>query len=195
MSGKAKLLIGVAVAGVLALALVVGAAGFWFVSGAFAQGATSAPDGAQDSCHDNQSVFQLLKLGEQQLLAQRQAGKSLLDIAQAQGVDEARLTNALVQPINGMHSGAQANTDPMTQPMKDQFVKDLRESKFGTMTDYHLGLGGDGVQNMMSGTGGQDMMGGANASGVNGTGMMENVDHDSMMGNVDHDSMMGNSKR
>ncbi len=158
MGQKLKLLIGVGIIGVLMFALGAGVAGFWMASNAFAQGAPSEPSIVQGSCHDNQAVFQLLGLSREQVLAHRQAGKSLLDIAKAQGVDETRLTNALVQPLSAMH-GNQANAGQMTQQMQQLFSQDLREPKFGTMTDYHLGLEGTNG-GRMNGTGG--MMNGAN---------------------------------
>ena len=169
MSTKLMLLIGAGIVGTAIAAFAVGVAGFGFVSSAFAQSAQSAPSSAQGSCHDNQSVFQLLGLNQQELLAQRQAGKSLLDIAKAKGVDEAKLTNPLVQPMTAMH-GAQSSGDQITQSMRDQFAKDLRESKFGTMTDFHLGLGG-----------------------ANGHGMMDNANHDGMMNGAT--GMMGIQKQ
>ncbi len=172
MSTRTKLLFGAGIAGLLTLAVAVGVAGFWFASTAFAQTGTTPPNGAQGSCHDNQSVFQLLGLSQAELLAQRQAGKSLLDIAQAKGVDEAKLTSALLQPMSAMHGGV-TNGEQMTQQMRDQFAKDLREPKFGTMTDFHLGLGGNGAGNMMGGTSGTNMMGSTYPNGMmNGNGGM-----------------------
>ncbi len=178
MSTKLKVLIGAGTAGALVMALALGVAGFWFVSSAFAQAGSPSPSNSQGSCHDNQTVFQLLGLSQQELLAQRQAGKSLLDIAKAKGVDEAKLTNALTQPLTGMH-GAQSNEDQMGQAMTDQFAKDLRETKFGTMTDYHLGLGGDGASEMMGGT--------------NGASMMDGVDVNQMMNGAGYGGMMSGS--
>jgi hypothetical protein len=166
MSNKTKWLIGVGMAGVVALFLVMGGAvGFWIASSGVAQASTIAPGTAQGSCHDNQSVFQLLGTSREELLAQRQAGKSLLDIAQAKGVGEDKLTNALLQPMNGMHEDSQANVEQMTQGMRDQFAQDLRDSKFGTMTDFHLGLSGDGGS-MMNGPTTQGMMGNGTGRGM-----------------------------
>ncbi len=170
MSNKIKWLIGGGIAGVVALTLLVGGvAGFWIASSVVAQASTLAPSRVQGSCHNNQTVFQLLGLSEPELLAQRQAGKSLLEIAKAKGLGEDRLTSALLQPMNGMHGDSQPNLDQMTQGMRDQFTKDLRESKFGTMTDFHLGLGGDGG-NMMGSTDGNTMMGTSSANGMMGNG-------------------------
>ncbi len=156
-----KLLIGAGIAGALALALVVSVIGFGVVSTAFAQGPTPNQSGfpGYAACHNNTAVLQLLGLNQQQLLAQRQAGKSLLDIAQAKGVDEARLTDALLQPVSAMHTwmgqtyGNQSYVDQMTQTMRDWTAKDIRETKLGTMTDFRLGLSGNGA--------GYGMMGGA----------------------------------
>jgi hypothetical protein len=191
MSTKTKWLIGAGIAGVLALTLVVSVVGFWLASSAFAQGSPSAPSSVHGSCHDNQSVFQLLGLSEPELLAQRQAGKSLLEIATAQGVDEDKLTNALIQPMNGMHDDSQANVDQMTEQMRDQFAQDLRESKFGTMTDFHLGLGGDGDGSMTPAL--HQTQCGASVGSTDGRGMMDGANTNGMMGGSN--SMMGNWKQ
>src|SRR5512146_2544747 len=84
-TGMSKLLIGVGIGVGLALALVVGVVGFWFSSTAFAQGPTPGTNGfpGYAACHNDTAVLQLLGTSEQDLLAQRQAGKSLLDIAKA----------------------------------------------------------------------------------------------------------------
>jgi hypothetical protein len=188
MSTKTKWLIGAGIAGVLALTLVVGAVGFWLASSAVAQASTLAQSKGQGSCHDNQSVFPLLGLSEPELLAQRQAGKSLLEIAKAKGVAEDKLTNALLQPMNGMHSGSQAYVEQMTQAMRDQFAQDLRESKFGTMTDFHLGLGGHGDSNMTRAL--HQTQCGASVGGTDGKGMMNGVTTNGMMGNGTGRGMM-----
>ncbi len=166
-----KLVIGLGIAGVIALALVIGVVGFWFSSTAFAQGPTPvAPNGfpGYGACMNNTATLQLLGLSQQELLAQRQAGKSLLDIATAKGVSETKLLDALMQPVTTMHTwmGQQFNNstfvNQMTQSMRDWFTKDIRETKFGTMTDYRLGLGGNAGPGygMMGGRGGYGMMGG-----------------------------------
>ncbi len=173
-----KLLVGAGVVGLLALALVVGVVGFSVVSTAFAQGPIPNQNGTPGAagCHDSTAVLQLLGLTQQDLLTQRQAGKSLLDIAKAKGVDEAKLADALTQPISTMHGwmgqtyGNQSSVDQMTQSMRDWIAKDIRETKFGTMTDYRLGLGGNGTTNgMMGGVYGPGMMGGTFGPGMMGT--------------------------
>ena len=167
-----KVLIGTGIA----LALVVLVAGGFFINSAFAQGPTGFPGYA--AMHNNAAVLQLLGLTQQDLLAQREAGKSLLDIAKAKGVDEAKLTDALLQPISAMHGwmgqtyGNQTYADQMTQWMRDWIAKDIRETKLGTMTDLRLGLGGNGLgYGMMSGFNGQTSPGmtlAPHASGVGG---------------------------
>ena len=165
-----KLLIGTGIAGLLAITLVVALAGFGVVSTAFAQGPWSNQNGAPGfaACHDNSAVLQVLGLTQQDLLSQRQAGKSLLDIAKAKNVDEAKLTDALMQPVSAMHNwmaqnlGNKNSVDQMTQAMREWIAKDIRETKLGTMTDYRLGLSNNGA--------GFGMMGGYN--GHMGPGMM-----------------------
>ncbi len=187
-----KLLIGGGLVGLLALAVLGGIAGFGFVSTAFAQGPTPNSSGGPGygACHDNTAVLQLLGLTQPELLAQRQAGKSLLDIAKAKGVDEIKLLAALLQPVSAMHawmgqtSGNQTAIDQMTQAMRDQTTKDIREPKLGTITDFRLGLGGTGY----------GMMGGAN-----GNGMMEQSNPPNgwggMMGGTNRNGMMGGVRR
>jgi hypothetical protein len=166
-----KLLIGAGIAGALALALVVSVIGFGVVSTAFAQGPTPNQNGfpGYAACHNSTAVLHLLGLNQQELLAQRQAGKSLLDIAKAKGVDEAKLTDALLQPVSAMHTwmgqtyGNQSYVDQMTQTMHDWIAQDIRETKLGTMTDFRLGLSSNGAgYGMMSGVYGYGagMMGG-----------------------------------
>ncbi|MBI4786330.1 MAG: hypothetical protein HY782_04710 [Chloroflexi bacterium] len=152
-----KLLIGTGIA----LALVVFVAGGLFVNSAYAQGPNGFPGYA--AMHDNTALLKLLGLTEQDLIAQRKAGKSLLDIAKAKGVDEATLTAALAQTVTAMHGwmgqsfGNQNYATQMTQWMRDWIAKDIRETQLGTMTDTRLGLGTNGT--------GYGMMGGANGFG------------------------------
>lgn len=165
-----KLIMGIGVGTVAAAAIVLGVVGFWFTSTAFAQGPTPAPNGSAGygACTNNTAALRLLGMSQQDLLAQRQAGKSLLDIAKAKEVSEDKLVNALMGPVTTMHTymGQQFNNstyvDQMTQSMKDWITKDIRETKFGTMTDYRLGLGGNGGPGygMMDGQGYSGMMGG-----------------------------------
>ncbi len=169
-----KLWIGVAITALLAFVIVSGIVAFGFVSTAFAQGPNSNGGPGYASCHDNTAVLQLLGLTQPELLAQRQAGKSLLDIAKAKGVDEAKLTEALLQPVSAMHAwmgqtyGNQTYADQMTQAMRDQIAKDIRETKLGTMTDFRLGLAGTSGYGMMGGVNGYGMMGGQNGYGMMG---------------------------
>ncbi len=178
-----RLLIVTGMAGGLALAMLLGVAGFWSGSIALAQAPTPSTNAAAGyACHNNTAVLQLLGLSQQELLSQRQTGKSLLDIAKAKGVDEAKLIDALLQPISAMHTwmgqtfNNSSSANQMTQAMRDWITKDIRESKLGTMTDMRLGLSG--------GMAGNGMMGGMMGNGMMGNGMMGN----GMMGN----GMMGN---
>lgn len=183
-----KLLIGAGIAGVLGFVLLAGviaALAFGAVPAAFAQGPTPNPGGVPGDagCVNGTATLDLLKMNGQDLLKERQAGKSLLDIAKAKGVDEPALTNSLMQPVATMHAwmgqqfGNQAYVDQMTQWMKDWIAKDIRQTQFGTMTDFRLGLGGSGSgYEMMGGNGmmgsygsGNGMMGGWDGTGANGT--------------------------
>ncbi|MDE3091207.1 MAG: hypothetical protein KGJ80_17705 [Chloroflexota bacterium] len=119
--------------------------------------------------HNNQALLDLLKINQSDLLAQRQAGKSLLDIATAKGVSEKQLLDALVQPIAGMHTWMaqnypQSGAEQMTQYMRDWIAKDIRVAQYGTMTDFRL-LGGMGAgMSGFNGQGGLGMMGGFTGS-------------------------------
>ena len=173
-----KLLIGIGIAGALAFALVVSVLGFGVVSTALAQGPTPNQNGfpGYAACHNNTAVLQLIGLNQQELLAQRQAGKSLLDIAKSKEVDEAKLTDALLQPISAMHAwmgqtyGNQSYVDQMTQTMRDWVAKDIRETKLGTMTDVRLGLSGGAGYGMTPAL--HQTQCGASVNGEYGYGMM-----------------------
>ncbi len=171
-----KILIGVGIALVLTIAL--GVSGL-FVVNAWAQGPTPAPNGYA-ACHNNTAVLDLLKMSTADLLKERQAGKSLLDIAKSKEVDEAKLTDALLQPMSSMHTWMaqnypQSGAEQMTQYMRDWIAKDIRETKFGTMTDFRLGLGGNGTgYGMMGNFNGANNFGGmmGNSNGSNNFGGM-----------------------
>jgi hypothetical protein len=171
-----KILIGVGILAAIALTLI---AGGWFISSAFAQG--PGQYGWHTSMHNSQALLDLLNTTESDLLKERQAGKSLLAIATAKGVSEEKLIGTLINPIAQMHAWMgqnypQSNAGQMTEYMRDWVAKDVRESKFGTMTDMRLFGGG-----MMGG-----MMG--NWNGGNGFGgMMGNWNH----GNRPHGMMHG----
>ncbi len=176
MNTKIKVLAGIGFAAVVALALIVGG---WFVNNAYAQAPTPTLNATYGACHNNQAVFDLLKINESDLLAQRQAGKSLLDITTAKGVSEQQLTDALLQPITAMHDWMaqnypQSNAQQMTQYMRDQTTKDIRQSQYGTMSDFRL-FGGPGG-GMMGGANGSNgyggMMGGSNGRNGYYGGMM-----------------------
>ena len=146
-----KLIVGTAIAVVFAVALITSGV---LVTSAYAQGPTQNPNAFYGAMHNNQALLDLLKISQSELLAQRQAGKSLLDIATAKGVSEQQLLDVLVQPIAGMHGWMsqnypQSNANQMTQYMRDWIAKDIRAAQYGTMTDFRL-LGGMG-SGMMSG--------------------------------------------
>lgn len=194
------LVIAAGIAGLLVLGVVAGALGFGIVSTAFAQGPTPGQNGfpGYAACHNSTAVLDLLKVSAADLLKERQAGKSLLEIAKTKEVDEAKLTDALLQPVSAMHAwmgqtyGNKTYADQMTQLMRDQIAKDIRESKIGTMTDMRLGLFGTTGQGsagygMMGG--GYGMMGGWN--GQTGLGMMGRWSN----GTNSNGGMMGNWRR
>lgn len=164
MNTQTKIFTVVGIAALLIVALVIGG---WFLNTAFAQGPWQG--GFMGMGHNNQAVLDLLKTNESDLLKERQAGKSWLDIATAQGVSEQALTDALLQPLTQMQTWMtqnypQANTAQMTEWMRQQIGQDLRVAQYGTLTDMHV-FGG----NMMGGNG---MMGSWNGS--NGFGGMMN---------------------
>ncbi len=178
MNTKIKVLAGIGIAALVALTLAVGG---WFAYTAYAQTPTPNTNGVYGNCHNNQAVFDLLKTNAQDLLAQRQAGKNLLDIATAKGVSEQQLTDALLQPITAMHNWMgqnypQSNAQQMTQYMRDLTAKDIRQTQYGTMTDFRL-FGGTGA-GMMGGNGYGGMMNGVNRGG----GMMGGNGYRGMMG-------------
>lgn len=197
-----KILAIVGLAAVLALALI---AGGWFVNNAYAQAPTQNSQTGPGACHNSQAVLDLLKISSSDLKAQRQAGKSLLDIATAQGVSEEKLIGTLINPIVQMHAWmAQnyrlSNADQMTQYMRDWITKDIRENRYGTMTDLRLfggygGMMGGGMMGNFNGTnefGG--MMGGWNRGNGFG-GMMGSGNGNTfggMMGSNGSGGMMGN---
>ncbi|MBI4670903.1 MAG: cupredoxin domain-containing protein [Chloroflexi bacterium] len=194
MKTQTKLLIVVGITAALVLALV---AGGWFINTAFAQGPWQG--GNWGAMHNNQAVLDLLKTNANDLLQQRQQGKSWLDIASAKGVSEQALTDALLQPVTQMHAWMaqnypQANAAQMTEWMRQQIAQDIRVAQYGTMTDMHVFAGsmmnaphngarmgnwnGNGYGGMMGGWNGNGMMG--NWNGANGFGGMMNG---GMMGN------------
>ncbi len=155
-----KLIVGTTIAVVFAVALLVVGV---FVASAYAQGPTQNPNAFYGAMHNNQALLALLKISQSDLVAQRQAGKSLLDIATAKGVSEQQLLDVLVQPIAGMHGWMaqnypQSNANQMTQYMRDWIAKDIRVAQYGTMTDFRL-LGGMGPT-MMNGFNGANGFGG-----------------------------------
>ncbi len=169
MKTKIKIFAVIGISAVLVLTLV---AGGWFVKNAYAQAPTPNSNVPAGGCHNNPAVFDLLKTNAQDLLKERQAGKSLLDIAVAKGVGEQQLTDALLQSVTTMHNWMaqnypQSNVEQMTQYMREQTAKDIRQAPYGTMTDVRL-FGGSGARmmgganGMMNGNGG--MMGGWNGS-------------------------------
>ncbi len=184
-----KLIVGTAIAVVFAAALIASGV---FVTGAYAQGPTQNPNAFYGAMHNNQALLALLKISQSDLAAQRQAGKSLLDIATAKGVSEKQLLDVLVQPIAGMHGSLrvaqnypQSGAEQMTQYMHDWIAKDIRVAQYGTMTDFRLLGMGPAMMNGFNGANGFSGMtlaphpfgsvgvGGFNgANGTNGFGGM-----------------------
>lgn len=168
----------------LVLALVVTG---WFITTAFAQGPWQG--GNWGAMHNNQAVPTLLKTNESDLLKERQAGKSWLDIATAKGVSEQALTDALLQPMTQMHAWMsqnypESNIERMTDWMREQFAQAIRVTEYGTMIDMQL-FGGSMINGgMMDGSG---MMG--NGNGSNGFGGM--MSGGMMGGMMNGNGMMG----
>ncbi len=169
MKTQTKFLVGIGTIAILVLTLAIGG---WFLNTAFAQGPWQG--GNWSAMHNNQAVLDLLKTNESDLLQERQAGKSWLDIATAQGVSEQALSDALLQPMTQMSSWMtqnypQTNVAQMTEWMRQQIAQDIRVTQYGTMTDMHV-FGGS---MMNGGTQSGAMMGGMmNGGMMNGNGMM-----------------------
>lgn len=180
MKTRTIILAGIGIAAVLVLALI---AGGWFINITFAQG------GVMGMGHNNQAVLNLLKSTESELVQERQAGKSWLDIATAKGVSEQALTDALRQPMTQMHAwmtqnDPQTNSEQMTEWMREQFAQDIRVSQYGTMTDMHI-FGGSMMGALQNGA----MM---NDGGMmNSNGMMGGMMNGGMMGGMMNGGMMG----
>ncbi len=190
MKTQIRLFTGIGIALVLVAALAIGG---WFLNTAFAQGPSQG--GNWSVMHNNQAVLDLLKSSESDLLQERQAGKSWLDIATTKGVSEQAFTDALLQPMTPMSSWMtqnhpQTNVAQMTEWMRQQIAQDIRVTQYGTMTDMHIFSGSMmngaphngammGGNSMMNGNG---MMGGGNSFG----GMMGNGN-----GNNGYGGMMG----
>lgn len=162
-----KLFTGIGIVAILVVSLIIGG---WLLNTAFAQGVWHG--GNRSAMHNNQAVLDLLKTNENDLLQQRQQGKSWLDIATAQGVNEQALTEALLQPMTQMQTWMtqnypKTNVAQMTAWMREQFAQDIRVAQYGTMTDMHV-FGGS----MMNGMLNSGMMGGMMNGGMMGDGMM-----------------------
>jgi len=173
MKPRTKLFTGIGIAALLIATLAIGG---WFLNTAFAQGPWQG--GFMGMMRSNQAALTLLKTNESDLLKERQSGKSWLEIATAKGVNEQALTDALLQPMTQMHAWMsqnypEANTDQMTDWMREQFAQDLRVTQYGTLTDMHMFGGGMMNGGMMNGgmmNGG--MMNGGMMNGMMGGGMM-----------------------
>lgn len=158
-------------------------AGGWFLNTAIAQGPWQ--DGFMGMGHNNQAVRDLLKTNESDLLKERQAGKSWLDIATAKDVSEQELTAALLQPMTQTRAWMtqnypQSNATQMTEWMRQQITQDIRVDQYGTMTDIQV-FGGSMMNGMMGNSSGNaygGMMNGngimGNSNGNNGFGGMMN---------------------
>ena len=172
MNTRTKLFTGIGIAALLIVALAIGG---WFLNTAFAQGPWQG--GNWSAMHNNQAVLDLLKSSESDLLTERQAGKSWLDLAAAKDVSEQGLIDALLQSMTQMSSWMtqnypQTNVAQMTDWMRQQIAQDIRVTQYGTMTDMHVFGGSMMNGGMMNGNG---MMGGMmNGGMMNGNGMMGN---------------------
>jgi plastocyanin len=129
--------------------------------------------------HNNQAVLDLLQSSESDLLKERQAGKSWLELATAHGVSEKELLDALLQPMPAMHAGRaqnypQAKVSQMTDWMREQFAAEIRITAYGSRTDRHV-FGGGLRGGMMNGgmMNGGMMNGGMMNGGMMNGGMMD----------------------
>ncbi len=180
MNTRTKLFTGIGIAALLIVALVIGG---WFLNTAFAQGPWQG--GNWSVMHNNQAVLDLLKTNEGDLLKERQAGKSWLDIATAKGVSEQALTDVLVQPMAQMQNWItqnypQTNIAQMTEWMRQQIAQDIRVTQYGRMTDMHV-FGGSMMNGMMN-----------NNGVMNGSGMMGGMMNRGMMNGAPQNGAMMN---
>src|SRR5581483_6013432 len=161
--------------GIAALLVVALAIGGWFITTAFAQGPWQG--GFMGIGYNNQVVLTLLKTNESDLLKERQASTSWLDIATAKGVSEQALTDALLQPMMQMQTWMtqnypQFNATQMTEWMRQQIAQDIRVSQYGTMIDID-NFGGSMMSEMMgNGNSNKGFGGMMNGNGMMGGGMM-----------------------
>ncbi len=174
MKTRTKFLVGIGITVFLMLGLAVGG---WFWTTAFAQG--PGQGGNWNAMHDNQAVTQLLKSDTSALLAERQAGKSWLDIAAAKDVSEQALLDALMEPVTQRHAWmtqnySQTNAQQMTEWMRQQLTQDLGATQFGTLADRHV-------------------FGGATMFAPNNRGMMGNWNGRNNFGGMMRGGMMGNA--
>ncbi len=164
-----------AVTGLLALLLVIGG-----VTAAAASAQGPSQGNTPPAVLNNQAVLDLLKSTEAELLAERQANKSWLDIAAAQGVTQAALLDALLAPIQERHAWMaeyypQFNAAEREEWMRTQFTADIQVKEFGTLTDRHVfgGIMGCGMgTNGFGGMYGRGMMGQWNSGPGSFGGMM-----------------------
>lgn len=120
------------------------------------------------------TVAELLKTTPQDITTQRQAGKSLVQIAAAKGVTEDQLINAIVDPVKERLQ-LQVKYNYLTQPQADTYLSQYQASVKTAVNDTTP------PSNGANGWGG--MMGG---------GMMGNGGQGGMMGNNGFGGMMGN---
>jgi len=86
------------------------------------------------------SVAKLLGMTTADLAAQRQAGKSMVDIAAAKGVDQATLVNTVVADRQAQLD-AMVKAGRITQAQADQAIKVMKDSVAANLSRTTVGMG------------------------------------------------------
>ncbi|MDP2919247.1 MAG: hypothetical protein Q8O43_03395 [Dehalococcoidia bacterium] len=180
MSKRVKVIVVIiGVAGLVALSI----AGIASAAGPVNPPVTTPYGGAGCGGVDILTVSQLLGLTPEQLQAELQTGKSLLEIATAKGVTEQQLVDAILIPHKTAMQAqvtagtiTQAQADLMLQQMETYVRNAIKQTNTGLSgTGSHCGNGIGTGTGMMGGAGmmgGGGMMGNWNGQGYRGGGMM-----------------------
>ncbi|MBI4299660.1 MAG: hypothetical protein HY677_00885 [Chloroflexi bacterium] len=193
----------VGLVGVAVLALVFSAQAV-FAAGPFGarQGAAADDQTGYAWCHGDgggmmglglslQNVAKLLNTDQATLIKDLQSGKTLLEIAQAKGVSQDALVNAILAPEKDMLAlrvkyGALTQEEANTILQNDTArVQELIKTKLDNTSFGHGGMmGASGYGGMMGGNGYGGMMGsyGNSAGGSGYGGMMGGSGRGGMMG-------------
>ncbi|MCL5961728.1 MAG: hypothetical protein M1358_20845 [Chloroflexi bacterium] len=147
-------------------------------------GPTNGGAGMSMGGYDLLKIADLLKTTPQDITTQRQAGKSLVQIATAKGVSEDELINAIVDPVKE-RLNLQVKYNYLTQQQADAYLSQFRDRVKTAINDTTPLLNGENGWSGMMGGGmmGNGAFGGMMGGGVTGGG--------GMMGNGAFGGMMG----